>query len=144
MLLQGQYDEREAKESFQKALLDWRKRGAGATSNKVQIIRDTPTPTSRDAVVNTELRKENMRQLDLIKNLEAYITSNHTLSYADRMLLQMYRRNRLFDYGDKERENIEKSSTPELDRNIRETVNLGIRKKKHNIVYMCFYCLYKY
>ena len=63
----------------------------------MEIVRESPrsqrSQHSRDVVVNTELNDEERKRLDGMRNLESYITTNHTLSYADRLLLQKFRRN---------------------------------------------------
>lgn len=126
-LLNGEYNEKEANESFQKALLDWRKENSDNKRNgqkRVQIVREhlTFNEHSRDAIINTDLTEDEKQRRVGIRQLESYITSNHSLSYADRMLLQKFRANQLEFCGEIKNE---KSSTPELDRSIRETINLG-------------------
>lgn len=125
-LLNGEYDERAAQESFQQALLAWRKGSAG--KKRVEIVREqTPTTTgrrhnNRDVKINTDLNDEEKQRAEQMRKLEAHITSNHTLSYADRLLLQKFRRNQLEFCG---QEVNEKSPTPEYDRSLRESVNFG-------------------
>lgn len=135
-LLNGEYDERGAQESFQQALMAWRKdgesHGGEVTKKRVQIVREDP-PTNnnsggrrrhnRDVVINCDLdNEEDKKRAVGIRELEAYITSNHTLSYADRLLLQKFRRNHAEFSG---LQADEKSPTPDLDRSLRETVNFG-------------------
>ena len=80
-LLDGEYNEKEAQESYQQALQGWRN-----SSKKTEI---QPQLTSRDAGVETSQPKTNQ-----IEELEKQIAS-HSLTHAERMLLQKYRRNDL-------------------------------------------------
>jgi hypothetical protein len=131
-LLSGEYDEKEAQKSFQKALLNWRSSDK-KSGKRVEIIREN-NETSRDVITNTDLTEEGKKKLDAIRNLENYITSNHTLLYAERMLLQKYRRNQ-FELK-MNNQNDEKSSTPELDKSLRETVNFGNIKMDLYFIYL--------
>ena len=139
-LLNGDYDERAAQESFQQALLDWRKGSAG--KKRVEIVREQTATTSgryhknRDVKINTDLNDDEKQRVEQMRKLEAHITSNHTLSYADRLLLQKFRRNQLEFCG---QEVNEKSPTPEYDRSLRETVNFG---KNLSIAYFFHHCFY--
>jgi hypothetical protein len=135
-LLNGQYNENEAHEAFQQALNEWRTSSnkTGLASNKVKIVRENEAKTvnnfknsARNAIINTDLTDSEKARLESIKNLENYITSNHKLSYAERMLLQKYRRNELeLNAGYKSARSSESSAAENTDdKNLRDTINLG-------------------
>lgn len=89
-LFEGTYDEQEAHSSFQQALLEWRnssKKTENENKKQATIL------TSRDAFVETDNSDRDKK--NGIKELEDHINSNHSLSYAERILLQKYRRNDL-------------------------------------------------
>ncbi|CAF0707516.1 unnamed protein product [Brachionus calyciflorus] len=89
-LFDGEYDERQAHESFQQALNEWR----NGSKNSDKIIRENSQikkpSSSRDAGVGTTQQIISNQIQDLEKQI-----SSHSLSYAERMLLQKYRRNDL-------------------------------------------------
>ena len=81
------------------------------------------TQSHRDAIIDTT-GLPSSRGANAQKDLENYINSNHTLSYAERMLLQKYRRNdlefELTQDGDKPVDENTKN-----DMLLRSTANLG-------------------
>lgn len=102
-LLNGTYDEREAQESFKKAVMEWRNSKPAASESTAQ----TPTSirnkenieikTSRNASIGTESGGLNTdRSMNQqIKMLENQINATHSLTYAERCLVHKYRRNDL-------------------------------------------------
>ena len=104
-LMHGAYDEREAHEAFQQALAEWRNgptKSSSASNAKKQTNSNKPASQAADSNVGTDTsdltssasRTNQVAQNSMrIKELERTIQSNHSLSYAERMLLQKYRRN---------------------------------------------------
>ena len=84
-LFDGAYDEKEAHESFQQALHEWR--NPSKTSGKNSVTREVSM--CKDAGVETQTSR-----MEQIQDLEDKIKS-HSLSYGERMLLLKYRRNDL-------------------------------------------------
>lgn len=84
-LFDGAYDEKEAHDSFQQALNEWR--NSSKKSQDGSFTREASM--CKDAGVETQPTKTNQ-----IQDLEDHIKS-HSLSYAERMLLQKYKRNDL-------------------------------------------------
>lgn len=134
-LLYGHYDEKQAQESFQQALAEWRN-GKNANNqsnaNKVEIIREKANSSQlANALINTDLSDAEKARLDRIKKLENYITTNHELSYADRILLQKYRKNELEFANTQPNSNRSLSrqsmdgNVPDDDQTLRNTINLG-------------------
>ena len=94
-LMNGTYDEREAHESFQQALMEWRN---SKPINKTKSNNSTARnpESAKDAVVGTDDQTQTVPPAKIsIKELEEQIHKNRTLSYAERMLLQKHRRNDL-------------------------------------------------
>jgi len=126
-LLHGEYDEREAQESFKQAVSEWRNNSSSTTSNsnnsKVNNnhIKTESNTSQRDAIIETEEQTPRTFN-DTKKNLEAVITSNHSLSYAERILLQKYRSNEL-DYL-RETSNLDDKTKKDI--NLRNTAKLGL------------------
>ena len=122
-LMQGEYDEREAQESFKQAVLDWRNSSSTNTNNSNAKNMKSETPTiQKDAILDTHDLTPRTFDDTAKKNLESYITSNHSLSYAERILLQKYRSNEL-DYL-KETSNLDDKTKKEM--NLRDTAKLGL------------------
>ena len=94
-LLYGAYDEKEAGESFQQALNEWRnpkpksdnKTPLQSQRKKVNVV--TPRAESKDVIIGTDSRMKTGNQF---KQLEDHIKSNHSLSCAERMLLAKLKR----------------------------------------------------
>jgi hypothetical protein len=91
-LMNGTYDEREAQESFKQAVLEWR--NSNNKTGKSVKINMTPKETrlisSRaDANVGSDQKDLNY------KTIENLVNKNHSLSYAERMLLRKHRRQEL-------------------------------------------------
>ena len=130
-LLHGEYDEREAQESFKQAVLEWRNNSTTSNTNSnnsnhakinnVKFKPETNATIKKDAIIETEDQTPRTFN-DTKKNLEAYITSNHSLSYAERILLQKYRSNEL-DYL-KETSNLDDKSKKDII--LRNTAKLGM------------------
>lgn len=139
-LLQGEYDEREAQESFKQAVLEWRNNSSNnknsssnnynnsnnntinySKTNNNSLKNETNPTIQKDAIIETEDQTPRTFN-DTKKNLEAYITSNHSLSYAERILLQKYRSNEL-DYL-KEASNLDDKTKKDI--NLRNTAKLGL------------------
>jgi hypothetical protein len=100
--------------------MEWR------TANKNLI--PTPVPPSsaatnqnhRDATIDTTGLPSSRAH----KDLENYINSNHTLSYAERMLLQKFRRNDLeFEMNQDGDTSVDENT--KNDMMLRSTANLG-------------------
>jgi hypothetical protein len=96
-LLDGNYDEREAQASFQQALLEWRRSGKTKTKNDPKS-----NPSNRKIEKNSgvgtdtnDLGARSQCTRQTLQELEKQITKNSNLSYADRLLLEKYRRNDL-------------------------------------------------
>jgi hypothetical protein len=101
-LAEGVYDEREAQAAFQQALLEWRNGGSSAKSNSKRqtsaalINRMMPNQDSNVGTDTSDLGGGVKKgQNKTIQELEKAINSSHSLSYAERMLLQKMRRNEL-------------------------------------------------
>ena len=108
--MDGAYNEKEAHESFQQALSEWRN-GGNKNNNNNNNTNNTkktqPTKIKSNNINNTKtnLHDSNVgtdtsdlgkkTQQSTIQELEKAIHSNHSLTYAERMLLQKYRRNDL-------------------------------------------------
>lgn len=84
-LFDGTYDEKEAHKSFQQALSEWRNSSKNTEVNSLS----RESSICKDAGVETQPGKTSQ-----IQDLEDKIKS-HSLSYAERMLLQKYKRNDL-------------------------------------------------
>lgn len=97
LLMNGTYDEREAHESFKQAVLEWRNSNTSKqapNSNRSPTKQAHKTTKSKDAFVDTSTESQlTTRSRNALRDLEEDINTNHTLSYAERMLLQKYRRN---------------------------------------------------
>jgi hypothetical protein len=89
--MNGTYDEREAHESFKQAVLEWRTNNK-QTSNSSKKVHQSAK--SKNVFVDTSTESQmTARSRNALRDLEEDINTNHTLSYAERMLLQKYRRN---------------------------------------------------
>ena len=90
-LLNGTYDEREASESFKQAISEWRNsKTTPVQQNNKKKVNFTNKTVSKDARIGTD---QNTPQANRFKQLEDQIHSNHSLSYAERMLLINLRKN---------------------------------------------------
>ena len=93
-LLNGTYDEREASESFKQAISEWRGSKTTPTqqNNKhnPKKVNFTNKTVSKDARIGTD---QNTPRTNRFKELENQIHANHSLSYAERILLTNLRRN---------------------------------------------------
>jgi hypothetical protein len=97
-LMNGTYDEQEAQESFKKAVLEWRNSNKNAsTSNKTgKSVRINMTPKETPLISSRADANVGSDQKDLnYKTIESLVNTNHSLSYAERMLLRKNRRNEL-------------------------------------------------
>jgi hypothetical protein len=103
-LLNGAYDEAEAHASFQQALMEWRTGGAAKThqthlnssknQHAVSMLENIkPTQDSNVSTDTSDLGSKKNNQNKTLQELEKAIHSNHSLSYAERMLLHKFRRN---------------------------------------------------
>lgn len=92
-LLDGVYDEREAHNAFQQALQEWRT----GNENKQGKTKVKFASSNKDTNVGTDTIDLPSSRISsrAMQDLEKAITSNHSLTYAERMLLQKYRRNDL-------------------------------------------------
>jgi hypothetical protein len=123
-LMDGAYDEAEARAAFQQALMEWRTGvPAGSTQKlaptnakknnqpKVSIL-ENMRPT-QDSNVSTDTSDLGVKktQNKTIQELEKAIHSSHSLSYAERMLLQKFRRNDM-DVSINSTDKLFKSKTP--------------------------------
>ncbi len=97
-LLNGAYDEKEAQESFQQALAEWRNSSkpsqiTNSKKNKENInIKKVHYSQSKNASIGTDNDDLKTDRSVSIKRLEDQISS-HSLSYAERCLVQKFRRN---------------------------------------------------
>jgi len=104
-LLDGDYDEKEAQEAFKKAVMEWRnskpqtktipKKNSNNNNNNINKVNFNTSVAnySKNASIGTDSDSLNTnRSNKTIKELENQITK-HSLTYAERCLLQKYRRN---------------------------------------------------
>ena len=101
-LINGTYDEREAHDSFQQALLEWRNvksnsaRNNNKNNNNNKMEQNERAETvAKDAIIGTDDATQTKIPKVSIKELEEQIHKNHSLSYAERMLVLKHRRNDL-------------------------------------------------
>lgn len=94
-LLHGTYDEKEANDSFQQALNEWRNPKPKSENKTVtqpqrkRVTMATPRTESKDVIIGTD---SGMKTANQFKQLEEDIMSNHSLSCAERMLLAKLKR----------------------------------------------------
>lgn len=97
-LLAGEYDEKEAQEAFKKAVMEWRISKPSQTktfnnNNKENNNQTKKAHAAKNASIGTDNSGfETNRSNKAIKMLETQISSTHSLSYAERCLLQKYRK----------------------------------------------------
>lgn len=96
-LMNGTYDEQEAQESFKKAVLEWRNSNKTTTNNKTgKSVRINMTPKETPLISSRADANVGSDQNDLnYKTIESLVNKNHSLSYAERMLLRKHRRQEL-------------------------------------------------
>lgn len=128
-LMNGTYDEREAHESFKQAVLEWRNSNnnnnnkQAPNSNRSSSKQAHKTTKSKDAFVDTSTESQlTARSRNALRDLEEEINTNRTLSYAERMLLQKYRRND-FEY----QSSVDESDTVRQTRD--DSANLNNKKQ---------------
>ena len=105
-LLNGDYDEKEAQEAFKKAVMEWRnskpQTQASTKNNSNNNNNNNNNKVKFNTAVTSHSKKASIgtdsdglitnRSNKTIKDLETQITQ-HSLTYAERCLLQKYRRN---------------------------------------------------
>ena len=99
LLLDGNFNENESHEEFMQAVLEWRNGGNKSAQEKPAINRNSaksqqPKKISKKNVdVGTDNTEEQRKSsFDMQQNIELQINFNHSLSYAERLLLKKYRR----------------------------------------------------
>lgn len=107
-LLDGRFDENESHEAFKRAVLEWRNGGAkSANVNTPSVIMtNNENKKSKTAVTSNKVKKhadastdngeltmqDQNSSIKTLQNIEMQINFNHSLSYAERLLLKKYRR----------------------------------------------------
>ena len=94
LLLDGNFNENESHEEFKRAVLEWRNGGnKSATQENNSRTNKSAKNYKKNVDVGTDNSAEQRKSsLDMQQNIELQINFNHSLSYAERLLLKKYRR----------------------------------------------------
>ena len=125
LLLDGNFDEAESHEEFKRALLEWRN-GTAPTKQEVNINannNNNKQKIKKNVDVGTDNSEEQRKSsMSMQQNIELQINFNHSLSYAERLLLKKYRRTDVEEFFNL---NTQQESTFDEDKRINSSLTMS-------------------
>jgi hypothetical protein len=103
LLLDGNFNENESHEEFMRAVLEWRNGGNNSSTQEKPVINKNSAKSKKIPKKNVDVGTDNTEEqrkssFDMQQNIELQINFNHSLSYAERLLLKKYRRTDVEDF----------------------------------------------